>query len=180
MDYYLGKLSEEQLSAYARGKLQLAKIGVTTFIPGFYLGDKKYICKTANNDWASQGLHGETTKKLFAKTAEADGKFDWNKAYSVTPLSIMVQIINEWLQHPETFPVGVPVIVCSDRQYRRWELRNMAILATEIGGAQPPLTDKIYSQFPHALTGKGDQIIITDEIVESACIEAASIVSTKA
>lgn len=169
MDYYLGKETEEQLNGYKRSKLALARVPhITTLIPGFYIED------VVTPSWASRGLHGDTTDKLFA--VKADTTFDWNKAYSVTPKSVMIQVINEWLMHPETFPRNEPIIVCSDRVYRRWELRERG--ATGLSCVEqfvlPPIPDPIYSKFAHATTADGKPITVSKDIVVLSCKIAAS------
>jgi hypothetical protein len=193
MDYYLGKETEEQLNGYKRSKLALARVPhITTLIPGFYIED------VVTPNWASRGLHGDTTDKLFA--SQADATFDWNKGYSVTPKSVMIQVINEWLMHPETFPRNEPIIVCSDRVYRRWELREGSgffglsascqpsntllrrwelreydkMLGLDASSLQLPIPDEIYSKFPHATTADGKSITVTDGMVVLACGIAAS------
>lgn len=168
MDYYFGIESEEQLNAYKRSKLALSRVPeITTLIPGFYIED------VATPQWASRGLHGDTTKKLFAK--KADAAFDWNKSYSVTPKSLMVLVINRWLNLPHTFAHNEPIIVCSDRVYRRWELRAYS-RQPHFPGAQylSPITDEIYSKFPHATYDDGTSIVVNDANVRHACAAAAS------
>lgn len=155
MDYYLGKETEDQLNSYKRSKLLLARIpNIVTLVPGFYIED----IPTPN--WASKGLHGDTTLKLFDQNL--DNSFDWNKMYSVTPKTSIVAIINEWLQTPNTFPKNQPVIACSDRAYRRWELRQMAGLSIP-NNCLPAQPDAIYTQFMHPTT------TISDECVRTSC-----------
>jgi len=167
MDYYLGKESEEQLNAYKRSKLALSRVpGVTTLIPGFYIED------VATPEWASRGLHGDTTDKLF--TVQTDAAFDWNKSYSVTPKSFMIQIINRWLNVPRRFMRDEPVIACSNKVYRRWELRTFAHLklVTNLEYLSP-IPDEIYSKFSHPTCDDGTPITVSDEMVCMACGVAA-------
>lgn len=161
MDFYLGKETETQLNPYKQSKLALSRIpAITTLIPGFYIEDIE------TPTWASKGLHGDTTIKLFGKY---DSTFDWNKAYSVTPKTVMVTVINEWLKHPDTFPKNEPVIVCSDRIYRRWELRQLAGLGIDTVACLPPNDEAIYAEFTHATREDGTPIIISEQVVTMAC-----------
>ena len=166
MGYHLGQETKEQLDAYKRSKLALERIpNIVTLIPGFYIED------IPTPQWASKGLHGKTTVNLFAN--EPDETFDWNRMYSVTPKSTLVTIINEWLNHPQTFPQNQPVIACTDRQYRRWELRELSGLDVFLGEILlPTRTDDIYVKFPHATKADGTNITITAEEIKMACITA--------
>lgn len=167
MDYYLGSETEEQLNEYKRSKLTLSRIpNIVTLIPGFYIED------IPTPQWASKGLHGKTTVNLFSNDPEAS--FDWNRMYSVTPKSTLVMIINEWLSHPETFPRNQPIIACTDRQYRRWELRQLSGLGVP-ANVLAPQTDNIYSKFPHAVKSDSTSIIITHDQIETACVNARKI-----
>jgi hypothetical protein len=167
MDYHLGKESEEQLNAYKRSKLALSRVpGVTTLIPGFYIED------VATPDWASRGLLGDTTDKLFA--AQADATFDWNKADSVTPKSFMISMINRWLDVPKRFFQNEPIIVCSDTVYRRWELRAFGHLKN-IPNSQllSPIEGEIYYKFCHPTSDYAIPITVSHDMVRMACVVAA-------
>lgn len=166
MDILMGKQDESTANAYQRSKMALYRVpGVYSFICGFFIEDLPVP------SWASRGLHGDTTAKLFAR--DADPRFDWNKAYSVTPKSYIVKALALWLEHPTEFQRAV--IVCSDRQYRRHELRAMAKLPSQIDGQAPPLMEPVYATFPHLPYG----LELTQESIEKACVEAAGSIEAK-
>jgi len=181
MDFFLGKQKEEELNSYQKSKLSLCRVpGLSIFIPGFYIEDMNVP------KWASKGLHGDTTPKLFGYDFYSEENFDWTKTYSVTPKSKIVCSIIEWLNHPQTFPINQPIIVCSDRQFRRWELRqmvpNVELFNTKVENKIklfPPLNEKIYLNFHHATDSKGDSIYITDKNVKDACILASNLIKNK-
>jgi hypothetical protein len=124
--------------------------GVTKFVPGFFLEDMPLPT------WAPKGLHGDTTQKLFSKSLPE--AFDWSKLYSVTPKSYICEAIKTWITSdvkPDTY------IVSSDREYRRWELRQIAGFRDlePKGDVRPEL---IYKDFPHVLAP------LTEEEIERA------------
>lgn len=176
MDFYRGLEKEENLNAYKKAKLSVLRVSnVVALVPGFYLED------IAVPDWASKGLHGETTAKLFSKQG---GAIDYSKMYSVTPKTFIVNVINEWIANPQSFPVNVPVIACSDRQYRRWELRQRV---NSLEGFQPfsaadqeTITkapadpNDVYSPFEHCVNANGKRYVITDDDVTKACVNATT------
>ncbi len=165
MDLLMGKQDLATANAYQKSKFALFSVpNVYSLIPGFYIEDMPVP------DWASKGLHGDTTAKLFDPNQLATG-FDWTKAYSVTPKSFIVMCIKEWLVKPTIINKNSPVIVCTDRQYRRHELRRAANLAGEEGLL---LLDHIYETFPHF-----QDIHITHESVVTACIKAAKFIAAK-
>ncbi len=175
MDFFRGIQSEESLNAYQASKLAICRTpGIYVFIPGFYIED------IGTPDWASPGLHGETTSKLFSKAFYSSPDFDWGKAYSVTPKSFMILAIYSWLKRPLLMPQNQPIIVCSDRQYRRHELRravpnlSMESVEGQTKGLQTAaLPDLIYSAFPH-IHKDGQDLIVTHDMVVSACKIAAA------
>ena len=172
---FKGKQTEEQLNSYQRSKLSICRSpGVTIFIPGFYIEDMKI------QEWASRGLHGDTTLKLFNKKFYDGKNFDWSKTYSVTPKSKLVSYIIEWLIHPQTFPNNLPIIVSSDRQYRRWELRKMVEDLEPFNDETlnsincfPSLPEKIYLNFHHATNSQNKFLYISDEDIVESCNQAS-------
>jgi len=185
MDYHRGKQALEDLNAYQRGKLALGNVpGVVTFIPGFYIED------IATAEWASKGLHSGTTPKLFGKPFYNGEDFDWGKCYSVTPKSFIIKAVSEWVIHPETFPKNEPVIVCSDRQYRRWELREFVTRITgeqyleqrhgsPKGFATLSELEPVYSGFPHVVTATGKTLKLSETDITQACFQAARLANAK-
>lgn len=177
MDYFLGNQTEETLTSYQKSKLALARVpGLVTLIPGFYIED------TRVPQWASKGLHGKTNKKLFSKSLYSGDDFNWAKIYSVTPKSFIVKALMEFLNHPETFPKNKPVIVSTDRQYRRYELRDLvgddkepySRKVLKVIEENPPKLQQIYRNFPHATDSSGKQLFVTEDMVKSAVNKAYS------
>ena len=114
LDIISGAHSEESANAYQKSKLALIRVpGLYNFIPGFFIQDLQ------DPDWASKGLHGDTTDTVFQKEFVKD--FAWDKAYRVTPKSILVNTILSWIQNPEHF--SLVTRVCSEIPYKRSELR---------------------------------------------------------
>jgi hypothetical protein len=120
-------------------------------------------------EWASKGLHGDTTAKLFSEHSPSPGEW-WEKAYSVTPKSYIVRVILAWLLSPESFPKAS--IVCSDRQYRRFELRKKAGLSYEGYRFLPILNEPIYKDFPHP-----PGFVLSETNVEEACEKAHRLIN---
>lgn len=179
MDFYRGLEKEENLNTYKKAKLSVFRVpNVVSLVPGFYIEDVQVP------DWASKGLHGDTTAKLFTKPG---GTCDYSKCYSVTPKSFIVNVINEWIANPRSFRVNVPVIVCSDRQYRRWELRQkvntlegfqtFSAADMEAVSKFPADPSNVYSSFDHAVNSEGKQYLVSDDDVTAACIKASTFFS---
>lgn len=176
MDFYRGLEKEENLNAYKKAKLSVMRVPrVVSLVPGFYIEDVEVP------DWASRGLHGDTTLKLFSKQG---GSIDYSKCYSVTPKSFIVDVINEWVENPQLFPANVPVIACSDRQYRRWELRQRVNTLEGFQGFSdadneaiskaPADSTNVYSTFEHAVNANGKRYAVTDDDVTAACVKAST------
>ncbi len=171
MDVLMGKQDPATANAYQKSKLALFSVpGVYSLIPGFYIEDMPVPA------WASKGLHGDTTAKVFDAT-QIVADLDWSKAYSVTPKSFIVACVKEWLAEPTIISKNSPVIVCTDRQYRRHELRSaVSFLPLTNEGQQakgmdaPPLLDPIYATLPHF-----HGIHVTHEMVVTACTDAATL-----
>lgn len=165
MDILTGRQDEATANAYQKSKLALHRAeGIYNIIPGFFIQDLK------DPEWASKGLHGDTTVKLFS--TEQDPNFDWGKAYSVTPKSYIVAVITNWLSEQiKAFPKTS--MVCSDRQYRRFELRQKVFkneVITGKGTDLPILTDPIYKDFPHPPNPP-----LTEKYIDNACENASLI-----
>ena len=176
MNYYLNPDSDNvggNLSDYAYGKFAMSKVpGVHIFVPGFLIED---IGFTQNN---KSGLHSESTKIIFgndngnAKTyLQTYCDYDWGRAYSVTPKSFLQTAIVRWIDDPDSMPIEQPIIVCSDRVYRRYELRELAgyEMPRETGftvrGLHLPMQDnKLYEHFYHI----PDSVLI-DADIKRAC-----------
>lgn len=179
MDFYRFKQTRDQLNAYQESKLALMKVpGVYAFVPGFYIAD------IPTPSWASKGLHGDTTGKLFGDSDYTNPDFDWGKCYSVTPLSFMVKVVNEWIDHPQAFEPNTPIIVCSDRQYRRWELRNNLVREQPLskflrGCDTQPDYELVYLNFFHAIDKHGGVLKLTEADITNACHSAAELFSLK-
>lgn len=165
MDYYRGAVKESALNTYQRSKLSMMRVrGVSSLVPGFYLEDMGALPK-----WASQGLHGASSRKLFADTM--DTTFDWTKCYSVTPKSALALAITGWIFDPTTVPIDMPVMCCSECEYSRAEIRQLSGLPLDF---DIPFVHhgqlRKYSQF----TSTGD---ITHGDVVLACQEARDVFS---
>lgn len=120
LDILSGKQPESTANAYQKSKLALLQVPkLFNFIPGFFIQD------ASDPDWASKGLHGDTTGAIFQQ--DFDEKFAWDKAYCVTPKSILVDLIHSWLDCPANF--ASVTRVCSDRPYKRSELRGVYFFA---------------------------------------------------
>lgn len=143
-DFIRGKQNEDSLNAYQKSKLNMFKVlGVSSIIPGFYLED------TTIPDWASKGLHGETTDILF-KGKEAPPGFNWDKLYSVTPKSSIVEAIVKWLHDPKSIVPNEVVIVCSEQEYTRRELNTLEFVKRE----------PIYAPYKHIVDIIDDKKVI--------------------
>jgi len=163
MDYIRGIQSEDSLNAYQKSKLSVTKVpGLVTFFPGFYIEDMRGL-----PEGASKGLHGDSTVKIFS--GEGTSGFDWNKNYSVTPKSYIVDACLQFIKEPSSFKENTPIIVCSDRAYRRWELAQLAGVEVEEGDAAPT-KELIYEKFDH-----GGLPLVTHEKVQKACIRARQV-----
>jgi hypothetical protein len=118
MDHVMSGIpSEEALNAYQRSKLAMTRVtGVYCFVPGFFIDD------IASYEGQSKGLHGDTSRKLYAHIK--DETLDYTKRYSVTPKSFLVAAIagGVWATHHKPNEL---IVVCSDREYTRQELRDM-------------------------------------------------------
>lgn len=176
MDFYRGLEKEENLNAYKKAKISVLRVpNVCALVPGFYIEDVEVP------DWASKGLHGETTAKLFSKQG---GTIDYSKMYSVTPKSFIVNVIDEWISNPQLFPVNVPIIACSDRQYRRWELRQrvnslegfqpFSSVEEDAISKAPSDSNDVYSTFYHVVNANGKRMVVTDDDVTAACTRATT------
>jgi hypothetical protein len=118
LDVYL--YPEVQPSPYQLSKLKLHKLpDIWTFCPGFFIND-------TDDPSLPPGLHGETNARLWSKTP-ADASEWWNKAYAVSPKSIVIQTIQEWLANPSAFRCATSLVLCSDTIYTRRQLRRMGV-----------------------------------------------------
>lgn len=122
LDILSGKQDEATTNIYQKSKLALYNVPkLYNFIPGFFIQD------IADPGWASKGLHGDTTAKLFSAIHEYDGPdFDWMKAYAVTPKSHICSKILAWINEPLSFEKTT--IVSSEKAYTRKELREFELL----------------------------------------------------
>lgn len=157
-----GKQTRESLNAYQRSKLAILEEveGLSAFIPGFFLEDVDLP------RWASRGLHGDTTQKLFS-SGPVPQDLDLKKCYSVTPKSYIVRAIKAWVDTPLR---GQHFCVCSNREFYRWELRLFAglLLPADFSVDHPTegafgIPAPIYENMDHILER------ITDEHVFQAC-----------
>jgi len=161
LDYYLGLQREEDLNPYQKSKLAICRVpGIFAFVPGFFIEDIE------TPFWASKGLHGKSNQIIFGPSVDAP-EFDWNKAYSVTPKSMIQRAMISWIENPKNFAQSAPLIVCSDRQYYRHELRTMSQKEEHL-----PLLPEIYLQLSHGIR-------VRHEEVSLACKRAAKIQSMK-
>lgn len=102
---------------YQQKKFEIHSIPkLYNFIPGFFIQDMRHEA------WASKGLHGNSSKKIFDTTFDVD--FNWKKSYTVTPLSHLCAEMIQWCINPKKFEKST--IICSERPYRRYELREFA------------------------------------------------------
>jgi hypothetical protein len=154
------------LSPYQQSKLIMCNVpGVYVFVPGFYIED------VATPSGASAGLHGESTGKIFGPT-DAVPEFDWERRYSVTPKTYLGLAVLRWLESSSGMPRNAPIIVCTDQEYSRRELRALAF------GEGPPTfalpADK-YAGYAH-VPGI-HRLALVD--VKDACVAAAKLVAAK-
>jgi hypothetical protein len=94
----------------------------------------------------------------------------------------MVKVMNEWIDHPQAFEPNTPIIVCSDRQYRRWELRNNLVreqpLSKFLRGCETlPDYELVYFIFYHAIDKFGRVLKLSEADVTNACLSAADLVT---
>lgn len=123
LDILHGKQAEADANAYQKDKLNLYRISLLyNFIPGFFIQDVE------RQPWQSKGLHGETTERLFATKFIDNQDGWWQKTYCVTPLSYIATSLINWLSVPHTF--DKTTVLCSQRPYRRFDLRHFAGLST--------------------------------------------------
>lgn len=176
MDFYIdpSKLEGVDVNSYAYGKYVMSKVpGVHVFVPGFYIEDVGFT----NDD--KGGLHSESTKIIFGNDKNnynayfnSNINFDWGKAYSVTPKSYLISVIQKWLDDPARMQINVPIIICSDRVYRRYELRAYAeyevpMNDVKIKGLDLQIQEKnIYGDFYHV------DNLLTHQFVINSCINA--------
>lgn len=166
LDIVMGRQDERTANEYQKSKLALYRAdNICNIIPGFFIQDVK------DPEWASKGLHADTTTKLFLEQGNDKSEW-WGKAYSVTPKSYIVRVILAWLASPESFPKAS--IVCSDRQYRRFELREKAGLSYEGDRFLPILNEPIYKDFPHP-----PGFTLSETNVEEACEKARRLFYSK-
>lgn len=113
-------LSEDAVrNPYQRSKLAMARVpGVYCFVPGFFIDDIAEL----HHAGRPAGLHGDTSRKLYARVK--DETLDYTKRYSVTPKSFLVAAIAGGVWATNHKPNEL-IIVCSDREYTRQELRDM-------------------------------------------------------
>ena len=120
MSYLKGQQTKESLNEYQRNKLAFLEVpNLTTLIPGFFIEDVGL----------TKGLHYDTTKALFSEDFPA---IDLSKAYSVTPKSFICSAIATFIL--KNSPPKGTYICCSEREYRRWELRRFSGLEAELVG----------------------------------------------
>jgi hypothetical protein len=164
MGFLCGKESEDALSPYQKAKLSVLRAkNVTKFIPGFFIEDMILP------HWASNGLHGETTKRIFDIRDNDNDGFNWGKQYSVTPKSFICSAIQKWTTGSE---VGVGSVindcenffaVCSDREYCRWELREFSSL---------PAPQKVKLESPPIYRDCAHIDRLHEEMIVLSCIKA--------
>lgn len=119
MGIVAGRQNPAQASPYQQTKLAMFSVpGLYSFVPGLFIEDMPVL------PWASRGAHHNRMRNVFGSNFDKD--YEWAKLYSVTPKSYLVMCIREWIKTPNAIRRNSPVIVCSDRQYRLYELRRMA------------------------------------------------------
>ena len=180
MEYYGKNKKVPSEKDYGYGKYLMAQLpDVYIFVPGFILDDCGY--NTYRN-----GLHSNGSKTIFGDdNQDADNyfkdnnKFDWTKSYSVTPKSMMINAVNYWVINNTQIPKGNPIIICSDRQYCRFELRELAgyNIPTKLKNEQFNNyinKNEIYKDYYHI-----KDISFDEEIIKSACVKTSKFYATK-
>lgn len=119
LDILNGKQEAATANAYQKEKMALYNVPLLyNFVPGFFIQDVE------RQPWQSKGLHGDTTKKLFDHIFVDVHDGWWQKTYAVTPMSYITAAVINWLSKPNTF--DKTVIMCSQRPFRRFDLRLFA------------------------------------------------------
>ncbi len=116
LDYHLGKQTKESLTPDQVKNIELREAGTSNIIAGFFIDD------LPAPSWASVGMHGETTSKLFSPDMIIDEKF-WTRSYCVTPKSDLCRAILSWTANTNYFKHHH---IYSKYVYARWQLRSLA------------------------------------------------------
>jgi hypothetical protein len=142
-------------------------------VPVFYIDDEGYQTEHNRN-----GLHSDSTRIIFGNDNRDPSayfnknlSYDWGRAYCVTPKSFLRKAVCYWLDHQESIPKNEWIVVCSDRPYRRYELRSFAYEIPQVsakGLSEPLIRDSVCDNFYHI-----PDLLLTDKDVQEACITAA-------
>lgn len=123
----------------------------TMIMPGWFIPDTGVIDGSSLNE--------ANVKKLFNdRLAQAQDQTFWNKApFSVTPVSKLVQFIEDWLSNPTRFTTQVPLLACTVRTHPWIQLRAYAEGISQCGEENPD----IYGDLPKAFE------VSTAEVMEA-------------
>lgn len=103
VDFNAGRIPE---NPYIEGKRKIVAMASCTIHPGFFIPDARHVD-------TGRGLHRETLMALFSPKATIPETFSLDKAYYMTPVQRLLELLERFVQRPNMyrgeFAFGTPM-----------------------------------------------------------------------
>jgi hypothetical protein len=103
VDFNAGRIPE---NPYIEGKRKIVAMASCTIHPGFFIPDARHVD-------TGRGLHRETLMTLFSPKATIPETFSLDKAYYMTPVQRLLELLERFVQRPNMyrgeFAFGTPM-----------------------------------------------------------------------